>query len=138
MVVYGMDPQVGQSLDCPSFLLSSKLCASQTLVVSDYHGVFNLSRKDIPQRRSMKLCNYYTNKPYTHSNHQHSRRPTACCPSSKGRNHGIPSLTWPCWTHKQVQVRKKMKSRKITFLCVDVHEYTTVVSVWYKHFLKKL
>ena len=35
MVVYGVDPQVGQSLHGPSFSLSSKLCLCNSL-----HGYF--------------------------------------------------------------------------------------------------
>jgi hypothetical protein len=35
VVVYGMDPQVGQSLDGPCFYLSSKLC-----LCNSFHGYF--------------------------------------------------------------------------------------------------
>jgi hypothetical protein len=35
VVVYGMDPQVGQSLDGPSFCLSSELC-----LCNSFHGYF--------------------------------------------------------------------------------------------------
>jgi hypothetical protein len=35
VVVYGMDPQVGQSLDGPSFHLSSELC-----FYNSFHGYF--------------------------------------------------------------------------------------------------
>jgi hypothetical protein len=35
VVVYGMDPQVGQSLDGPSFSLSSELC-----LINSFHGYF--------------------------------------------------------------------------------------------------
>jgi hypothetical protein len=42
MVVYGMDPQVGQSLDGPLISLSSKLC-----LCNSFHGYFVLhSRKE--------------------------------------------------------------------------------------------
>jgi len=45
------------------------------LVLSDYHGVININRDDVPQRNA-KYVHYYTNKPSVHSGHRHLWRLT--------------------------------------------------------------
>jgi hypothetical protein len=50
-----------------------------------------------PKGRTWKHVHYYMNKPYAHSNHQHTWRSTPCWPFSMGTNNATKSLLWyPC------------------------------------------
>ena len=74
------------------------ILASWTHAVSDYQGAINLGRESIPPKKEhkVKYIHYYTDKPYTYSNSQHSWKPTPSWLCTRCRNHVTPPLLQPC------------------------------------------